>query len=73
MKEQFTLKDLREAVGLSRAYVAGRLGVTPNAVTNYESGARRISLEQVLDLAMLYDVMVEDVVLAQINSCQKDQ
>lgn len=73
METQFTLKNLREQAGLSRAYVAGRLGVTPNAVTNYESGARRISFEQVLDLAMLYDVTVEDVVLAQINSCQKDR
>ena len=68
-----TLRKLREENKKSRAEVAQALGVTPNAVTNYEQGARRISLEQVLILSHLYGVSAEEVIYAQINSFQSDR
>ena len=68
METQFTLKDLREQAGLSRAYVAGYMGVSVQALSNYESGIRRISLEQVLLLAQLYDYTAEDIIRAQLAS-----
>lgn len=64
-----SLRDLREQNGKSRAEVATALGVVSSAITNYEKGYRRISLEQVLTLAELYDCSAEEVIEAQLNSC----
>ena len=75
MSENFTLRELREQNKKSREEVAAALGVTANAVTNYECGIRRISLEQVLLLAVLYDVSAEEVIKAQLESvriCKSD-
>ncbi len=63
-----TLRDLRKQAGKTCAEVAKTLGVTRNAVTNYETGIRRISLEQVLALSKLYDVSTEEIIKAQLNS-----
>lgn len=63
-----TLRELRKQAGKSCAEVAQALGVTRNAVTNYEQGIRRISLEQVLLLARLYDSTAEEIIQAQLNS-----
>lgn len=68
-----TLRDLREQNNKSRAAVAAALGVTLRAVSNYEKGWRRIGLEQVLILAKLYDCSAQDVIEAQLNSCQFDR
>lgn len=63
-----TLRELREGNNKSRSEVATALGVTANAITNYESGFRSISLEQVISLAKLYDCTAESVIYAQIES-----
>ncbi len=63
-----TLRELRESNNKSRSEVATALGVTANAITNYESGFRSISLEQVISLAKLYDCTAESVIYAQIES-----
>ena len=65
-----TLRSLREENKKNRAEVAQTLGVTPNAVTNYEIGIRRLSLEQVLLLARYYECNAEEIIRAQLNSCQ---
>lgn len=69
MKKE-TLRDLRESTKKTCAEVAQALGVTINAIYNYENGIRRISLEQVLALADVYEVSAGDVIKAQLNSCQ---
>lgn len=53
---------------MTAAQVAKVLGVTRNAIVNYESGQRRISLEQVLSLAKLFGVTTDEIILAQLNS-----
>lgn len=63
-----TLKRLREENKKSRAEVASALGVTERALSNYENGWRRISLEQVLILVKLYDYGAEEIIRAQLNS-----
>ena len=68
MKE--TLRNLRLQAKKTCAEVAQVLGVTSNAISNYECGIRRISLEQVLILAELYDVGEKEIIQAQLNSCQ---
>ena len=66
-----TLRDLREQNGMTRADVAAALGVTPNAITNYERGNRRLALEHILILAKIYEASAEDIIMAQLNSCPK--
>ena len=66
--ESPTLRELREQNKRSREEVAAALGVTANALTNYECGIRRISLEQILILAILYGISTEEVIEAQLNS-----
>ena len=65
-----TLKSLREENKKSRAEVATVLNVTAQAIRHYENGIRRIGLEQVLKLTKLYDCSAEEVIKAQLNSCQ---
>lgn len=69
MKKE-TLRDLREQSKKTCAEVAQALGVTLRAYCRYEQGTRRMSLEQVLILADLYDVSAEEVIQAQLNSCR---
>lgn len=66
-----TLRELREQSGKSRAEVATALGVTINAISNYESGLRQISLLHVLNLALLFGESAEEVIKAQLNSCRR--
>lgn len=63
-----SLRKLREQNGKSRAEVAAALGVTLSSVSHYENGLRRVSLEQVLMLAKLYDCSAEEVIEAQLES-----
>ena len=63
-----TLKEMRLYSEISIKTAAGTLGVTKNAICNYEAGTRRISLEQVLRLAELYDATEREVIEAQLNS-----
>ena len=65
-----TLRDLRLESKKTCAEVAQALGVSPQAISNYESGIRRINIEQVLILADLYDSTEREVIQAQLNSCQ---
>ena len=67
-KENLTLRELREINEKSREEIARILGVTVSAVTNYEIGIRRISLEQVLILATNYNMPAEEIILAQLES-----
>ena len=68
-----TLRDLRLQAKKTVAEVAKVLNVTERAYMRYEQGTRRISLEQVLLLAGLYDVSEKEIIQVQLNSCQKAQ
>ena len=63
-----TLRELRTLNKKSVAEVANALGVTANAISNYEQGIRSINLEQVLILAKLFDISEKAVIEAQLNS-----
>lgn len=63
-----TLRDLREQNGMTRAEVAKALGVSYQAISNYEAGRRSISVEQIIPLAELYDCNVEEIIMAQLES-----
>ena len=68
-----TLKQLRQDSKKTCAEVAQALGVARNAITNYESGIRKINIEQVLILAEEFDVSEREVIEAQLNSCRCDR
>lgn len=63
-----TLKELRQQGGKTAKEVADKLGVTRNAVNNYECGIREISLEHILILAKLFDCTEREVIEAQLKS-----
>lgn len=65
-----TLKDLRKLNKKTCTEVAQALGTTERAIYHYEKGERRISLEQILILAELYDCSEREIIEAQLNSCQ---
>lgn len=63
-----TLRDLRLQNKKTCAEVAQALNVTKNAVSNYESGIRNISLEQIIGLANLYGCSEREIIDAALNS-----
>ena len=63
-----TLRELRKQSGKSCAEVAQALGVTEQALYRYERGVRQINLAQVVQLAKIYDVEIDEIVYAQLNS-----
>ena len=46
------LRAAREAAGLSQADLARQLGVTPAAITNLESDAKRITLDRIDEVCL---------------------
>ena len=73
MNENFTLRELREQNKKTPAEIAEALGVSKWAVFKYECGNREINIRQVLILSDLYEVSAEEIIRAQINSCQSAQ
>ena len=63
-----TLRDLRKASNKTAAEVATALGVTIQAVYNYERGIRLTDIYSIIPLARLFDVTAEEIIEAQINS-----
>lgn len=53
------LKELRLEKNLTCQSVASAIGLTKNAITNYESGTREPSLETLKKICDLYDVSAD--------------
>lgn len=68
----YTLRDLRRINNKSLDEVAKALGVVARTVYYYETGQRRLSLEQVIILAKLYDVSAEEIIEGQLVVCSTD-
>ena len=66
-----TLKELRQQSKKTAAEVAAALGIERSTYSNYEQGTRRISLENILALARLYDVSTEEIIEAQLESIKE--
>ena len=62
------LRELREEAGKTIADIAKALGVSVQAISNYEHGIRTVNLEQVLILAALFEEPPEEIIKAQLNS-----
>lgn len=64
-----TLRELREAVGLTQAQVAKKLVVDQGAVSNWERGINPPSRKYHKKLAKLYGCSVDD--LLEGNKCRE--
>ena len=60
-----TLRQLREAAGLTQLEVAVRLGVTITTVYNWERGAAEPSARNLLEIARLFNVSPFDIILPE--------
>lgn len=68
MNNKVTLRELRQQNNKTTSEVAAAIGVSERALCHYECGDRRISIEQVLSLAKIYDVSEKDIIHAQLMS-----
>ena len=57
-----TLKELREAAGLTQLQLSARLGVTPGTVYNWERGQGEPKASQVAALARVLGVTADEVI-----------
>lgn len=65
-----TLKSLRLENRKIAAEVAAALGIARSTYSNYEQGIRQIDLRLIIPLSKLLDCTVEEIIEAQLNSCQ---
>lgn len=70
-EKKIGLRELREEAGKTITDVANALGVTPQAISNYEHGVRAINIEQALALSEFFGAPAEEIIKAQLNSRQK--
>ena len=62
-----TLKELRISAGKSLAEVAKKLNVCERTIRHYEKGDRRLNIEQLIPLALLYGATLDEIVEAAIS------
>ena len=75
MKEleiQNNIKKLRKRDNITQKELAQKIGVTTSAVGMYESGARKPSIEALINIANHFDVSV-DYLLTSKNVCKKKE
>ena len=64
------LKEHRVRYKMTQEFVAERLGVSRQAVSKWESGASDPSMSNLIALAKLYGVAVEDILNQVKDGCQ---
>ncbi|MEA5060392.1 MAG: transcriptional repressor LexA [Candidatus Pelethousia sp.] len=61
------IKEARLKAGLTQAQVASRVGITYQAISNYERGLNRIDSETLMALCKVYGVSVTSIVGNEFN------
>ena len=59
------IKALRKERGISQEQLAAMLGVTVNYMSRIEPGLRRASLDLLVDIAVLFDVTLDYLVMGK--------
>ena len=70
-EEMKTLRELREASGMTQFEVAQKLGVTITSVYNWERGAAEPFARHLLALARLYDVSPFAITLPEVKPTKR--
>ena len=65
-----TIRELREAKGITQLELAIALGVTPVTVYNWERGKYEPRASQFRELARVFDVPMESIRLVGANEAQ---
>ncbi len=55
----FRLKECRQRANMTQQYVALTLGIKPPSVSNWESGKTRPAIDNLIELAKLYNVTTD--------------
>ena len=63
-----TVRELREAAGLTQLELAVRVGVTPSTVYNWESGRSEPRVSQLRRVAEAFGVKMDDIELVEDNA-----
>ena len=63
------LKELRQKRGLSQADVARRLGLTRATISGYECNTSTPSIEQLVNMAVLYNASLDYIVGLEKRPC----
>jgi transcriptional regulator with XRE-family HTH domain len=66
-----TIRELREAHGMTQLELAVRIGVTPASVYNWESGRYQPRIKQLRDLAQAFGVSSDDIELLEPDASSK--
>ena len=72
MNTGYRIALLREQKGLSQKELANRLGVSKSTIGHWESGARRLQDEYIIQLADFFNVTT-DYILGRKSLCEKQQ
>lgn len=59
------IRDLRERVGLTQKQLAEKLGIQRTALVQIEAGARKLTAEEMLASAQLFNITVEQLMCSQ--------
>ena len=56
-----TIRELRETAGMTQLQLANRIGVTPSAVYNWETGRNEPKASQLRLVAEVFGVRMDDI------------
>ncbi|MGN0629982.1 MAG: helix-turn-helix domain-containing protein [Ruminococcus sp.] len=62
-----TSRPIRKKLGITQKELANKLGVTPNAISQWENGVRNPSLENVKRLADILHCTTDDILKGEQN------
>jgi len=60
-----TVREMREERGWSQFELAGRIGVTPSAIYNWERGKNEPRLSQLRALSRVFGVSMDDIAMTE--------
>ena len=61
MSYRIRVKELREQLGMSQRELAKRMSVTPAAVALWESGTNRVTMDNLLVLADVFNCTLDEL------------
>lgn len=56
-----SLRTLRESKGIQRKFVADKLGISPDHLSNYERGCTQLKLLQIKNLSDIYGITFSEM------------
>lgn len=61
MERRLDIRRLRESLGMSQRDLAARLGLSPAAVAQWETGKNKPSMDNLLALAAIFDCPMDEL------------